>query len=186
MLSLLHDASPNMAASNAVMMAFLFIVFALMIFRLRSYKKRHEKALGKARKSGAEGESLKLLSESGAIIAEFDVVEIRHDLVARLRCSINGTQESSSKLDFALAALSFLFHKSVGRLIEKADLNVSNCTRLITFSFGLTPFCANGTGAGVVGEMADANEFAVVLVETFLDAVEEVGLAKFKETTNDV
>ena len=63
---------------------------------------------------------------------------------------------------------------------------MSNCTRLITFSFGLTPFCANGTGAGVVGEMADANEFAVVLVETFLDAVEEVGLAKFKETTNDV
>ena len=135
-----------------------------MIFRLRSYKKLHKKALGKARKSDAEGESLKLLSESGAIIAEFDVVEIRHDLVARLRCSINGTQESSSKLDFALAALSFLFHKSVGRLIEKAD----------------------GTGAGVVGEMADANEFAVVLVETFLDAVEEVGLAKFKETTNDV
>ena len=43
----------------------------------RRYGKRHEKALGKARKSGAEGESLKLLKESGAIIAEFDVVEIR-------------------------------------------------------------------------------------------------------------
>ena len=28
----------------------------------------HEKALGKARKSGAEGESLKLLKESGAIV----------------------------------------------------------------------------------------------------------------------
>ena len=36
-----------------------------------------QKALGEARKSGAEGESLKLLKESGAIIAEFDVVEIR-------------------------------------------------------------------------------------------------------------
>ena len=46
-------------------------------FVWQSYGKRHEKALGKARKSGAEGESLKLLKESGAIIAEFDVVEIR-------------------------------------------------------------------------------------------------------------
>ena len=54
-----------------------------MIFRLRSYKKLHKKALGKARKSDAEGESLKLLSESGAIIAEFDVVEIRHDSAKR-------------------------------------------------------------------------------------------------------
>ena len=33
----------------------------------QSYGKRHKKALGKARKSGAEGESLKLLKESGAI-----------------------------------------------------------------------------------------------------------------------
>jgi hypothetical protein len=32
-------------------------------------EKRHEKALGKARKSGAEGESLKLLKESGAIFS---------------------------------------------------------------------------------------------------------------------
>ena len=35
--------------------------------RRQRYGKRHEKALGKARKSGAEGESLKLLKESGAI-----------------------------------------------------------------------------------------------------------------------
>ena len=34
-------------------------------------EKRHKKPLGKARKSGAEGESLKLLKESSAIIAEF-------------------------------------------------------------------------------------------------------------------
>jgi hypothetical protein len=35
----------------------------------KSYGKRHKKALGKARKSGAEGESLKLLKESGAIFS---------------------------------------------------------------------------------------------------------------------
>ena len=33
------------------------------------YGKRHKKALGKAWKSGAEGESLKLLKESGAIFS---------------------------------------------------------------------------------------------------------------------
>ena len=55
------------------MIAFLFIVFALMIFRLRSYKKRHKKALGKARKSDAEGESLKLLSEFKCLLFDFTV-----------------------------------------------------------------------------------------------------------------
>ena len=106
-----------------IMMVFLFlrpfsskrflIERIFISFCLAKLQNVAQKALGKGRKSGAEGESLKLLSESGAIIAEFDVVEIRHDLAARLRCSTNGTQESSSKLDFALAALSFLFHKSV-------------------------------------------------------------------------
>ena len=43
----------------------------------RKVTKKITKKLGKARKSGAEGESLKLLKESGAIFAEFDVVEIR-------------------------------------------------------------------------------------------------------------
>jgi len=44
-----------------------------MIFRLRSYKKRHKKNLGKARKSGAEGESLKLLSEFKCLLFDFTV-----------------------------------------------------------------------------------------------------------------
>ena len=44
-----------------------------MIFRLRSYKKLHKKALGKARKSGAEGESLKLLSEFKCLLFDFTV-----------------------------------------------------------------------------------------------------------------
>ena len=44
-----------------------------MIFRLRSYKKLHKKALGKARKSGAEGESLKLLSEFKCFLFDFTV-----------------------------------------------------------------------------------------------------------------
>ena len=55
------------------MIAFLFIVFALMIFRLRSYKKLHKKALGKARKSDVEGESLKLLSEFKCLLFDFTV-----------------------------------------------------------------------------------------------------------------
>ena len=38
-------------------------------FVWQRYEKRHEKALGKAWKSGAEGESLKLLKESGAIFS---------------------------------------------------------------------------------------------------------------------
>ena len=38
-------------------------------FVWQSYGKRHKKALGKARKSSAEGESLKLLKESGAIFS---------------------------------------------------------------------------------------------------------------------
>ena len=42
-----------------------------MIFRLRSYKKLHKKALGKARKSDAEGESLKLLSEFKCLLFDF-------------------------------------------------------------------------------------------------------------------
>ena len=44
-----------------------------MIFRLRSYKKLHKKALGKARKSDAEGESLKLLSEFKCLLFDFTV-----------------------------------------------------------------------------------------------------------------
>jgi len=39
--------------------------------------KRHKKALGQARKSGADGESLKLLKESGAIF----LVHIRFVLI---------------------------------------------------------------------------------------------------------
>ena len=72
---LISCACPAIAtmASRAVMIAFLFIVFALMIFRLRSYKKLHKKALGKARKSGAEGESLKLLSEFKCLLFDFTV-----------------------------------------------------------------------------------------------------------------
>ena len=49
-----------------VIMISLFIVLCLMIFCLRRYKKLQKETLGKARKSGAEGESLKLLKESGA------------------------------------------------------------------------------------------------------------------------
>ena len=40
-------------------------------FVWQRYEKRHEKALGKAWKSGAEGESLKLLNESGAIFVTY-------------------------------------------------------------------------------------------------------------------
>jgi len=42
-------------------------------FVWQRYEKRHEKALGKAWKSGAEGESLKLLKESGAIVIVFSL-----------------------------------------------------------------------------------------------------------------
>ena len=38
-------------------------------FVWQRYGKRHKKALGRAWKSGAEGESLKLLKESGAIFS---------------------------------------------------------------------------------------------------------------------
>ena len=38
-------------------------------FVWQRYGKRHKKVLGKAWKSGAEGESLKLLKESGAIFS---------------------------------------------------------------------------------------------------------------------
>jgi len=43
------------------------IISLFISFVWQSYGKRHEKALGEARKSGAEGESLILLKESGAI-----------------------------------------------------------------------------------------------------------------------
>jgi hypothetical protein len=57
---------------------FLFIIVFIIISVWQRYVKRHKKALGKARnqrslaegksKSGAEGESLKLLKESGAFV----------------------------------------------------------------------------------------------------------------------
>ena len=50
-------------------------------FVWQRYEKRHEKALGKAWKSGAEGESLKLLKESGAIFHfERDILAVNHYL----------------------------------------------------------------------------------------------------------
>ncbi len=59
----------------------------------QSYGKRHEKALGKAWKSGAEGESLKLLKESGAI---FSLRTLFH---LRLPCHCNeGKQEGDDGL----------------------------------------------------------------------------------------
>ena len=41
----------------------------IISFVWQRYGKRHKKALGKARKSCAEGESLKLLKESGAFFS---------------------------------------------------------------------------------------------------------------------
>ena len=43
--------------------------FIIHQFCLAKVRKTAQKALGKARKSGAEGESLKLLKESGAIFS---------------------------------------------------------------------------------------------------------------------
>ena len=43
--------------------------FIVHPFYLAKLQKRNKKALGKAQKSGAEGESLKLLKENGAIIS---------------------------------------------------------------------------------------------------------------------
>jgi hypothetical protein len=51
--------------------AFLFIFIVFDDFRLRSYKKLQKETLGKARKSGAEGESLKLLSEFKCLLFDF-------------------------------------------------------------------------------------------------------------------
>ncbi len=50
------------------MMVFLFIIVFIIISVLQRYGKRHEKALGKARKSGAEGINMKLVSEFYSII----------------------------------------------------------------------------------------------------------------------
>ena len=47
-------------------------------------------------------------------------------------------------------------------------------------------FNANSTSAGIAGIMTDAHQFAVVLVETLFNPIEEVCLVKFEEPTDDI
>ena len=56
------------------MMVCLFTIQSFYIvirFVLQNYGKRHKKALGKAQKSVAEGDSLKLLSEFKCLLFDF-------------------------------------------------------------------------------------------------------------------
>ena len=46
-------------------------------------------------------------------------------------------------------------------------------------------FNAYSTSAGIAGIMTDAHQFAVVLVETLFNSIEEVCLVKFEEPTDD-
>ena len=85
-------ATSDINVISQFLIVLIFISFLFVLFG-KDTENGTKKALGKAWNSDAEGESLKLLKESGAIIAEFDVVEIPHDSAARLRCSLRDARK---------------------------------------------------------------------------------------------
>ena len=87
--------------------AFLFIFIVFDDFRLRSHKKLQKETLGTARKSGAEGESLKLLSDFYSIfpskVMSFRILESicgvmqrKEEIAFRGRCSTIPGQRCNS------------------------------------------------------------------------------------------
>jgi len=97
--------------------------------------KRHKKALGQARKSGAEGESLKLLKESALFFRfERDILAVFHKFTfhprnARL-CRF-ACKELAQHLKVNAVIAEFLFHKY---LLFSARLHYANSRRLFSIS----------------------------------------------------
>ena len=104
-------------------------------FVLQSYGKRHEKALGKARKSGAEGESLKLLKESGAIFSlHLITLAVSHHLTLTLaklpqHLKVRSAWPLGSSKNTVIAE--FLFHKSVITVLTAKVQKVSETNKAL-------------------------------------------------------